>query len=202
MRYHGIPLTPPVTWPCECAGRKAIRLFLSGLATASLGRHIYFLKDRSGLEAALSAPCPCDALREERDRYMTLAEVREIKADRLRVENMRLKSQLAAAVEAHRQAEAECDTAIRTRNLAQAASTRDLEAKRAAEVTLISCAGENDQLRADLATAVQSLEDCQHECAVIFALVPTSSSGQAAQRCAMRAAAALVTIHGKPDKEQ
>ena len=155
MRYHGIPLTPPVTWPCECAGRKAIRLFLSGLATASLGRHIYFLKDRSGLEAALSAPCPCDALREERDRYMTLAEVREIKADRLRVENMRLKSQLAAAVEAHRQAEAECDTAIRTRNLAQAASTRDLEAKRAAEVTLISCAGENDQLRADLATAAQ-----------------------------------------------
>ena len=118
-------------------------------------RHIYFLKDRSGLEAALSAPCPCDALREERDRYMTLAEVREIKADRLRVENMRLKSQLAAAVEAHRQAEAECDTAIRTRNLAQAASTRDLEAKRAAEVTLISCAGENDQLRADLATAAQ-----------------------------------------------
>ena len=100
---------------------------------------------------------------------------------------------------------AERDETTRTRNLAQEASTRDLEARRAAESECVrnkaTCARndgarqlaevENAKLRADLAEALEALGDCQHECAVIFALVPTSNSGQAAQRCAIRAAAVL-----------
>jgi hypothetical protein len=88
---------------CQCPARIAIRLFLSGLAPASLGRQMYFLKDRTELESALSARCPCCAERDE---------------------------------------------AIHTRSLAQAASTRDLEAKRAVEEKLRLALDINDLLRA------------------------------------------------------
>jgi hypothetical protein len=50
---------------CQCPARIAIRLFLSGLAPASLGRQMYFLKDRTELDAALSARCPCCAERDK-----------------------------------------------------------------------------------------------------------------------------------------
>ena len=120
---------------CQCPVRIAIRLFLSGLAPASLGRQMYFLKDRTELESALSTPCPCCAERDE---------------------------------------------AIRTRTLAQEASTRDLEAKRAAEAEkdrlgLSFCALEAqyetacqiireerpqaEQFRSDLAEALAALQN-------------------------------------------
>lgn len=63
-----------------------------------------------------------------------------------------------------------------------------------ATIELMAEKAAREKAEAALVEAVNIVQDCQHECAVIFAMVPTSSSGQAAQRCAIRAAA-FVAAH-------
>jgi hypothetical protein len=144
----------------ECPCRKALHRISEALGIAILGLpgpKINWNQEIGLLYTTLSTPCPCQQLCAERDemhrrlkvaiqfwkdmqidrdRFRERAEKAEAERDKWLEENERLKEEVSGGLRAYNSVVATRDTAIRTRDLAQEASTRDLEAKRTAEAGL------------------------------------------------------------------